>query len=427
VCGKLNGEMEMSVRTRIQTWILEGYHPAESPTNAAEVAQLKFELARRSYEEVLDATKHQDDKVGRFLTAIAFLTTGAITLIASGNGLKRTFSVLDGPAHPYLAWSTGAFFILTLASVALLLLCLSTPLKLPRRRRDPMDESLLFFSYISARRIDDWKNDWEIDEQKLRDRMTQDYVREAHNLAERATAKYRHTYEAAWLFVVGLLFLGVSVFLKLVSLFYNGGPVALDRRSLVAVAAFTIAHAGLQIYTRGVNAMASMQKAWNFRVLRSAGRDDEVDDRTREFAARSRVARNTPWLIAPVVLYCLALVLPVEAWWHGECFAVGIVAVGTLTPLMLARDRWRYPASKGDTSGPLSPWAWSAWRWPAVVTVAATGSIGFLVWQDGALRVVAIAAPAVLLGLWHATWPARRHRLTRHLVEALPPRARVAD
>src|SRR4051794_32127601 len=51
-----------------------------------------IELAERAYKEVLDATKHQDDKVGRFLTAIAFLTTGSIALIATGVALRRSFS-----------------------------------------------------------------------------------------------------------------------------------------------------------------------------------------------------------------------------------------------------------------------------------------------------------------------------------------------
>lgn len=38
-------------------------------------------LRSRAYAEVLAATKHEDDKVGRFLTAIAFLAAGALLFV----------------------------------------------------------------------------------------------------------------------------------------------------------------------------------------------------------------------------------------------------------------------------------------------------------------------------------------------------------
>ncbi|WP_217996947.1 hypothetical protein, partial [Nocardioides jensenii] len=86
----------------------------------------KLDLAERSYKEVLDATKHQDDKVGRFLTAIAFLTTGAIALITTNpsTAIAREFALPGGSSQPLLAWVTGVFLAFTLGSVTLLLLCL---------------------------------------------------------------------------------------------------------------------------------------------------------------------------------------------------------------------------------------------------------------------------------------------------------------
>ena len=47
----------------------------------------RLEFARHVYEEVLDATKHQDDKIGRFLAAIAFLFAGAVAF-----GTRARFS-----------------------------------------------------------------------------------------------------------------------------------------------------------------------------------------------------------------------------------------------------------------------------------------------------------------------------------------------
>ena len=56
----------------------------------------KVEIASRSYKEVLDATVHQDDKVGRILTAAAFLTTGALTIITRIRGSERPARHLGG-------------------------------------------------------------------------------------------------------------------------------------------------------------------------------------------------------------------------------------------------------------------------------------------------------------------------------------------
>jgi len=75
-----------------------------APPESAENVKAKIDLAQISYDEVLDATKHQDDKVGRFLTAIAFLTTGSIALIAAKNGLSRTYRLpWDSEVYPLLA------------------------------------------------------------------------------------------------------------------------------------------------------------------------------------------------------------------------------------------------------------------------------------------------------------------------------------
>ena len=48
----------------------------------------KDDLARLSYAEVLDATKHQDDKIGRILGAIAFFVGGALAGKISGDKVE---------------------------------------------------------------------------------------------------------------------------------------------------------------------------------------------------------------------------------------------------------------------------------------------------------------------------------------------------
>jgi hypothetical protein len=91
----------------------------------------RADLARKSYEEVLDATKHQDDKIGRFLTVIAFLTAAAVTF---GVRDSSVFSVRYDMVQTDLALPAilfGSFFGLVIISVLLFMIGLGPNLNLP--------------------------------------------------------------------------------------------------------------------------------------------------------------------------------------------------------------------------------------------------------------------------------------------------------
>src|ERR1700675_295136 len=97
--------------------------------------QLRLDLARKSYEEVLDATKHQDDKIGRFLTAIAFLFTGAIAFGARPEIIGIRVGVAATPvALPEIF--LGVFLALSVIAVLLLLVGLGPNLNLPSPERE---------------------------------------------------------------------------------------------------------------------------------------------------------------------------------------------------------------------------------------------------------------------------------------------------
>src|SRR5437016_5520390 len=91
---------------------------------SSEVDELK--LLRDSYREVLEATKHEDAKVGRFLTAIAFLVAGALAFV-SGDVLRTTYRVGDSTI-PIPAILMGLFLSITVISVLMLILAIGTPL-----------------------------------------------------------------------------------------------------------------------------------------------------------------------------------------------------------------------------------------------------------------------------------------------------------
>lgn len=186
----------------------------------------KLRLARESYLEVLDATKHQDDKIGRFLTAIAFLFTGAIAFGTRTDLLRVRYRVGEH-VLPLPALLLGLFSVLSVVSVLLLLIGLGPNLKLPRPEREPDAPALarrrsrLFFLSISGMTLDQWSALWRAPSPPLDD-MIQTYVNETHNLATKTDFKYSRTNEARAVFTLGLLFLAVFVALGFDAL--SGSP-----------------------------------------------------------------------------------------------------------------------------------------------------------------------------------------------------------
>lgn len=368
----------------------------------------KIDLAERAYKEVLDATKHQDDKVGRFLTAIAFLTTGAIALIATDNGLRRRFGVPGGDDHALLAWSTGLFFALTLAAVVLLLLCLSVPVRLPRSRVDPMRESHLFYSYIAARPRDEWVAYWETaDSAELEASITSDYARESHNLAERVSAKYRHSHEASWLFVAALLFLGLSIYLKLLALFSTDSKdvVNLTTRHLVGIAVIASAHGALQVYTRTVHDTRSVEKLRDYTRFKHDHRNG-----AQRNAVMYMQRRWTYSLAVPATAYSLILACPVEKLHCGQLGATALIGLVTFAAMWLTRTVW----DESDDVA-LKPTKFRVWRLPVLVTVVAVVTAWFAVELDGLLRVLAILLPTLWLCTANASRPFVSNRVARQL------------
>ena len=117
----------MKVRPRKRS-VLVRLHRPEKPAEA----DLKLGMITSSYAEVLDATKHQDDKIGQLLTSIAFLTAATLAMAAleSGNFITRSFEV-EPYKLPLALIALVAFLVGVAWSVMLLLVSLSTPLRVP--------------------------------------------------------------------------------------------------------------------------------------------------------------------------------------------------------------------------------------------------------------------------------------------------------
>lgn len=176
----------------------------------ADVDSTRLRLLQFSYAEVLDATKHQDDKVGRILGAVAFLTGGAL-VFANKDVLQVNVLIADR-AYPLGAVSLGAFLLIDLVAVASFMIAMSAPLTLPRESID--QKSHIYFRIIAALPKDKWDQLWTDD--GLRD-IEAELRGEIRNIAERADRKYGRTTIATNLFLAALAVLAPTVVLGIAS------------------------------------------------------------------------------------------------------------------------------------------------------------------------------------------------------------------
>lgn len=181
----------------------------------------RLELLKDSYKEILDATKHQDEKIGYMLTAVAFLTAAALALADFGPGqaISTKFRYRGTHLHDLALLALLVFLVTVVFGVALLILSLATPLseaslsrpKSPKSRR----VSQIYFYEIAKMSGKAWRDKWEIDERVLKEESVDMYIRETHNLAVRTDFKYNRTTEATAILSFSLLALAFAVTLAI--------------------------------------------------------------------------------------------------------------------------------------------------------------------------------------------------------------------
>lgn len=275
------------------------------------------ELARQTYLEVLDATKHQDDKVNRFLVAIAFLTTGAITFLLKADVLHVRYILESGDRIPFIAIAAGGYLAGTSASVLLLLMALSSELKLPGRKSPlraesvKLEDSLLYFQMIGSRPLDGWMGLWEREPQATEAQLRLNYLREAHNLSERARVKYGLTDEAAAIYIYAIQWLAMGLLLGVHVTQRPGGvsqPIDLAGWAFALMAIVLAAHPMLQLYNVYRHERSGSSVALRLAALRARKKAPSrisrlVADEARQGDNHRRMLRPLVQLIAVVPIY----------------------------------------------------------------------------------------------------------------------------
>jgi hypothetical protein len=344
-------------------------------------ASTMYDIAKLSYDEVLDATKHQDDKIGRFLTAIAFLTGATIAFGTRPDVITVQYN-LDRPT-PLPAALALVFVILIGLTLTVLLIGLGQALTIPgsARQRTPTEpdrpRSLLFFMSIADWTLPEWEKAWNKSGSELRSDVTNQFIRESHNLATRADKKYRRTGEAQSLFTLSLLAFVLAAVLALNALARpTAGVTPWDLRPRVlaatVIASFTVA----------------LAYGW-FRF--------EQDLKTKSLAT-TRLLYLLPLASA---LYPFAMILPPRV--IGTGWGALIVAITFTFSTFVAFARWK----------PLS-WPWWVCVFSGLVITVLSVAVVLASWDQWRFVL------ASLLCLWlesphlFGNWISWRIRTKRH-------------
>ncbi|MFI2507369.1 hypothetical protein [Streptomyces sp. NPDC018972] len=268
----------------------------------------KISLLQESLTQALDATKHQDDKIGRFLTGIAFLTAATLAL-ASLNSAEFTARDFEVPPYqiPLTIISVSVFLLGVTLSVILLLAALTAPLSIPGvtqpitlsdessrflwESRRIEDCSTVYFMQISALSIEEWEKKWTKTPAELQGNHEKCLIRESHALAGRAAFKHDRCSEAVALFSLALLAFAMSAILiaTTVAAPANGEPVELETLPRMALGLV------LSSYFWLLSTLPIRQKRQDIGT--------DTMELSRSFLLRDAYALTASLLIAAVVIY----------------------------------------------------------------------------------------------------------------------------
>jgi hypothetical protein len=174
----------------------------------------KLAHMRLAYQETLDATKHQDDKIGRFMAGIAFLIAGAL-VFTNPTVLQATYLVGD-TSLPLPALALGTFLVLVVLSLFFYVLAMSAPLTIPPGTTTAR-RSHQYFLLVAGETTGTWRDYWETPPtaDHLARELADEEVDEIRNLAIRADLKYERSNEGSALFVLALLFFLLGIVLSI--------------------------------------------------------------------------------------------------------------------------------------------------------------------------------------------------------------------
>lgn len=165
------------------------------------------DIFETSYDEVLAALKHQDDKLNRTLTALAFLTAAGVALMLNVRNVEGEIPMTLGNGPEAADVAFVVFFSAVVVALALALAAIgpSSPLSFPRTPGTP--HSLLFWGEIE--RDDEWDAWLAKDAADLEREYLGDLHGETKRIAQRTRYKMTRARESSAFVHLAIVCLGL--------------------------------------------------------------------------------------------------------------------------------------------------------------------------------------------------------------------------
>lgn len=293
---------------------------ASSEIGVSDLAQTKpaeLQVFERSYSEVLLFLKHQDDKINRVLTALAFLTAAGVALYVFGRANpplafpKFADSAITADDYFFGAFLIGLFFAVSFSLVAL------DPTSYAPRFLDASEgsTSVLYYRAIHAMGKADW--DSALQTASI-EGLTTTFHDDARRLSHRAIHKVRRFGQAnAWVqfTVVALAALGL---MRLTNLSIDDKW----RATTALLTVYTVLPLVDFAYLRGLNfpGVGSENSGW--------------------LKSRSKKAM---WVLVPFLFYVPFIAVAVVYLWsrQADWAPVTIALFGVVVLRLLALFEWK--------------------------------------------------------------------------------------
>lgn len=394
----------------------------------------KLDLARFSYTEVLDATKHQDDKIGRMFMSVAFLTAATLALagLASAEFITRTFHVAPFEL-PLGLIALAVFLICMLFSVLQLLVSFATPLRVPGieqvghdwkvdRWVNNVKASQIYFYSISGVDSHEWMKKWTASTEELKKERLELLVRETHNLGVRTTFKYDRGAEAVSALSFALLAFGIAIIFVAIAAGSPGdSPIELNMAHRLVTGLMLGGYCALQLLAR-------------VRYVRQAL--DEARPPELGGGPRRRVLAER-WFVPLFAFLVGAVVVYDHSWppypvWVAIVMVLGAASFGSY---VAASGGPKTPREAANRSTRLATWWAEQWNRVSVclmivamvVTALYFGCLGLYAFQ----LLVAVVAISLLVGTSliepTLTMHRRRQKYLKRLASAPVIRPRAAE
>lgn len=325
----------------------------------------KLEILVETHTRVLNAFTTQEERIGRLLTGVSFLTAAVLALAALSSAIYVVKRFEMTPYKVPLPLAIVVVFLATIIlSVLLMVSAVTRPVGLPivTRRLDEYkgrgslafvkNSSQIDYHEIDELSLSEWRGKWEKDEiEEIREVREDSMVRDIYRLALRAAFSHDRVREAGAILRYSLLAFIAAVFIVGISA-YSTAPLTTPEAGSVAIvpqgAVIT-----LKDYERLILGIIFGSYFWLEVMLSNRAEQQEVKPESGERwldvadalrvdskAIRSRPTRLLRQVFAASMFFFVVLALPYVSGWPLPVFMAAegvLILLIVLSFIMMSR------------------------------------------------------------------------------------------